>query len=74
MTQPSDDILLAIWRRALEVEVGIGVLVTAGERHWFVQNLYRVRQEYGEEELEELILFQPPNPDEIFICKKLTSL
>ena len=74
MSQPSDDILLAIWRRALEAEIGIAVVITEGERRWFVNNLYRVRQEFGDEELESVILFQPPKEDEIFLCKKQTNL
>lgn len=74
MAQPSDDILLAIWLRAMEAEIGIGVTVTEGERRWFVNNLYRVRQEAGQPELEDVILFQPPKEDEIFLCKKQTNL
>jgi hypothetical protein len=74
MSQPSDDILRAIWVRALEVEIGIAIVVTPGERRWFVNNLYRVRQEIGEEIWENIILFQPPKEDEIFLCKKQTNL
>ena len=74
MAQPSDDILLAIWLRAVEAEIGIGVTVTSGERRWFVNNLYRVRQEAENPELDNIILFQPPKEDEIFLCKKQTNL
>lgn len=74
MTQPSDDILMAIWLRAIEAEIGIGVTVTEGERRWFVNNLYRVRQEAGNPDLDNIILFQPPKEDEIFLCKKQTNL
>lgn len=74
MTQPSDDILLAIWLRAVEAEIGIAVVVTPGERRWFVNNLYRVRQEAGKPELDNVILFQPPKEDEVFLCKKQTNL
>jgi hypothetical protein len=71
---PPDDILLAIWHRALEPEIGICVTVTKGERRWFVNSLYRVRQEANDPQLEEIILFQPPQEDEIFLCKKQTNL
>lgn len=74
MAQPSDDILMAIWLRAVEAEIGIGVTVTEGERRWFVNNLYRVRQEAGNSDLDNIILFQPPKEDEIFLCKKQTNL
>ena len=74
MPQPSDAILLAIWTRALEPEIGIRVIVTYGERRWFVNSLYRVRQEAAQPELDKLILFQPPKEDEIYICKKQTNL
>jgi len=71
---PSDDILLAVWKRALEEEIGICIIVTENERRWFVNNLYRVRQEFGDEDIEALIIFQPPKEDEIFLCKKQTNL
>jgi hypothetical protein len=71
---PSDSILLSIWLRSLEAEIGISVIVSKGERRWFVNNLYRVRQEAENPDLEDIILFQPPNPDEIFLCKKQTNL
>lgn len=74
MSQPSDEILMAIWLRAVEAEIGIAVTVTQGERRWFVNNLYRVRQEAGNEDLDSIILFQPPKEDEIFLCKKQTNL
>lgn len=70
----SDDVLLAMWQRALEVEIGIAFTVTEGERRWFVNNLYRVRQETGDPRLEDIMLFQPPKEDEIFLCKKQTNL
>ena len=74
MSQPSDDILLAVWLRAVEVEIGISITVTEGERRWFVHNLYRVRQEAEDPKLESIILFQPPKENEIFLCKKQTNL
>jgi len=74
MAQPPDEVLMMLWQRAVEEEIGIGIEVTEGERRWFVNNLYRVRQEFGDEELEKIILFQPPKENEIFLCKKQTSL
>lgn len=74
MTQPSDEILLAIWLRSLEAEIGIAITVTQGERRWFVNNLYRVKTKAENPELEKIILFSPPKEDEIFLCKKQTNL
>ena len=69
----SDEILLALWQQATEAEIGIGVTIDEDDRKWFVNHLYRVRQESGIEELEEIILLLP-KLDEIFLCKKQTNL
>lgn len=68
MQKPTDDLLLNLWTRALDCEIGLGL--TVSDRKFFINNLYRVRQESGSAELQQLIIMQPNEPSEIFICKK----
>lgn len=64
-------LLLSLWNRALEEEIGIKFKVNGVERHVFATRMYDARK--GLPELEALILFQPNN-DFIYIAKKAVEL
>lgn len=68
----SDDILLELWQLALSTELGI--VVPCSNQRWLVNNLYRVRRNSGDAELADLTIVTPQDKEEIWICKKPTSL
>lgn len=67
----SNAIVLELLYQALKVEIGLGVKVT--DRTKFRSQIYTVRNEAGDPELDKLIMFEP-NGDEVWICLKTVEL
>ncbi len=65
------EIALALWHRACESEIGIAIRSKA--KPFLKSELYRIRKESGNPELEKIIIIDPKG-DELFMVKKTTEL
>jgi hypothetical protein len=76
MPKPSPLTYLPLWRRALEVEIGIRFVISGVERGYFRNTLYEARKASQDPTLTELIMFLPAAPydNEIWICKKQVEI
>ncbi len=61
-------IALSLWYRALEQPIGIAI--TCNDRRLIARHLYEARQLHGDPALYDLILFNPPAQDEVWLCRK----
>lgn len=71
MALPSPEVILALWHRAMQAEIGISI--KTNEPRLLMQELYRIRQKSNEPELEEVILCRPIDGN-IWLVKKATEL
>jgi hypothetical protein len=76
MQRPSPLTWLPLWERALEVEIGIGFVVSGVDRDYFRNTLYETRKQSGDPRLSELVMFLPAAPldNQIWICKKAVEM
>lgn len=68
MTSP----YLALWHRALEADIGVGV--KTDDRRWLQNVLYEARKEANDPRLEGLVVMIPPDTTEVWICHKTAEL
>lgn len=71
MPRLTSALVLPLWYRALETEIGIGI--RTDDRRALQTALYRARDEHNDPDLQRLIMFMPNN-DEVWLCKKEVEL
>ena len=71
----TDPLALELWDRALTEEIGVSFRVPENQKTYVRNWFYRVRQEAGNPEHQEIIMIMPgPKPDEIWLCRKMVEL
>lgn len=66
------DILMTLWYRALEAEIGIAV--PTDRRLAMANELYVARGKMNDPNLMELTIQQPAQSDELWICHKSVEI
>lgn len=65
---------LALWRKALEEEIGISFPCPPESLNSYKTRLYEWRQESGDSSLDEIMICTPPGIAEIWMVKKTVEL
>lgn len=69
------DIALALWRRALESEIGVAIQITPETKTLIRDFLYKVKADSHQLALDAVIMVMPgPHPEEIWLCRKAVEL
>lgn len=66
------DILMTLWYRALEAEIGIAI--PSSDRRSMANEMYVARGKMGDPQLMELTIQQPAKSDELWVCHKSVEI
>lgn len=71
MPSLTDEIGIALWRRASQAEIGIAIATK--DKPLLRSELYRIRKELANGQFDDIVIFNPKGP-ELFLCRKTVEL